>query len=427
MAKCGSRTGKTVMDGSQPGSESAGQIPGLDRLLERCRRLGPDLRARVAEGDRLRTLPDKTVEDLHTSGVLKIFQPKRFGGLEMDWGAQIAVGDELARHCGSTAWIQSVVGSHAWVLGRMPIEIQEEIWGESPDLLLATAFAGGRDTKVVEAGGGYRITGRLKFSSGSTHAPWFLIGAQTPDSRAGNYQMRLLAVPRRHVKIIECWESFGLRATGSHDIAVEDVFVPAHRTTPVSSVMGDEAAGGAHHESYIYRSEFQPYFASNILGPILGGAKGALADYAEATKKRIGAMFGETVAVQEHVQVRLSESAAEVRSADRAVAETVKILHEYGSADKRIPKATRVVLKADSAYIARQCVQAAERLAQQMGASGLAMNNRVARAALDVKAMASHQVLQWDHALTAYGRYALGLPTGDSSIDAAPDTTPDFP
>jgi 3-hydroxy-9,10-secoandrosta-1,3,5(10)-triene-9,17-dione monooxygenase len=409
------------MDSLQPAEDATGEAVTLPRLLERCRRMAPDLRARAAEADRLRTLPDKTVEDLHTSGVLKVFQPKRFGGYEMDWGAQIAIGEELAQHCGSTAWVQSVVGSHAWVLGRMPIEIQEEIWGESPDLLLATAFAGGRDTRVTQVDGGYRISGRLKFSSGSTHAPWFVIGAQTPDSRAGNYQMRLLAVPRAQVKIIECWDSLGLRATGSHDIAVDDVFVPAHRTTPVSSVMGDDAVGGAHHPSYIYRSEFQSFFASNILGPIIGAAKGGLADYAAATKSRIGAMFGETVAVQEHVQVRLSESAAEIRSAARAVAETVNTLHHYGAQGRRIPKQERVVLKADSAYIARLCVQAVERLVQQMGASGLAAENRVLRAGLDLKAMASHQVLQWDHALSAYGKHALGLPTGDSSIDTAPD------
>lgn len=409
------------MDSLYSGETETTAAVTLAQLLERCRRLGPDLRARAAEGDRLRTLPDKTIEDLHTSGVLKVFQPKRFGGYEMDWGAQIAIGEELALHCGSTAWIQSVVGSHAWVLGRMPLEIQEEIWTASPDLLLATAFAGGRDVRVTEVDGGYRITGRLKFSSGASHAPWFLLGAQTPDSRAGNYQMRLLAVPRSEVTIIDCWNSMGLRATGSHDIAVDDVFVPAYRTTPVSSVMGDAAVGGAHHSSYIYRSEFQSFFASNILGPIIGVAKGGLADYAATTRQRIGAMFGETVAVQEHVQVRLSESAAEIRSAARAVDETVKTLHHFGSRGERIPKHARVVLKADSAYIARLCVQAIERLVQQMGASGLAAENRVLRAGLDVKAMASHQVLQWDHALSAYGKHALGLPTGDSSIDSAPD------
>lgn len=415
------------MDTYQAANGAAGEAVTVGTLLARARALGPALRERAAEGDRLRTLPDKTIEDLHTSGVLKIFQPKRFGGFEMEWGAQIAVGEALGRACASTAWIQSVVGSHAWVLGRMPIEIQEEIWGASPDLLLATAFAGGRDVKVEEAAGGWRVSGRLKFSSGSTHAPWFLIGAQTPDSRVGQYTMRLFAVPRRDVTVIDTWDSMALRATGSHDIAVDGAFVPEHRTTPVTSVMGDGAAGGAHHAGYIYRSEFQSYFASNILGPILGTAEGALDDYAAATKTRIGAMFGEGVAGQEHVQVKLAESAAEVRSAGRTVADMVKILHRHGVEGARIPKKMRVTLKADNAYVARQCVGAIERLATQMGASGLSTRNRVGRAALDLKAMAAHQVLQWEHALAPYGRYALGLPTGDASIDSAPDLDSETP
>ena len=69
-----------------------------------------------------------------------------FGGYEMDWGAHAAIATELAKGCTSTAWVQCVVGAHTWMAARFDMEAQKEMFAD-PDVLIATAFAGGRNVE----------------------------------------------------------------------------------------------------------------------------------------------------------------------------------------------------------------------------------------------------------------------------------------
>jgi hypothetical protein len=54
-----------------------------DELVARAKALGPSLRERTLEAEKLRRLPDATVADLRRAGLLKMWQPKRFGGHEL--------------------------------------------------------------------------------------------------------------------------------------------------------------------------------------------------------------------------------------------------------------------------------------------------------------------------------------------------------
>jgi alkylation response protein AidB-like acyl-CoA dehydrogenase len=145
----------------------------LDILLQRARDLVPVLKERAKDTENLRQLPDETMADLHRLGLLKYYQPKMFGGYEMDWGAHAYIANELARGCTSTAWIQCVVGAHTWMAARFDLEAQKEMFAD-PDVLIATAFAGGRNVTVERVKGGYKLSGEWSFASG------FLAGKLLP-------------------------------------------------------------------------------------------------------------------------------------------------------------------------------------------------------------------------------------------------------
>ena len=393
-------------------------IPATETLVRRASDLVESLKARAKETENLRRLPDVTVEDLHNGGFLKILQPKQFGGFELDWGSQIRVGAELARGCGSTAWIQSVVGAHAWLAGRLSPEVQAEIF-EQPDVMIATAFAGGREIKVVPTAGGHRLSGVWKFASGVDHAQWAIVGTQAHNGDNDNYEMLLYAIPRGEYSIVDDWFVSGLRGTGSKDIAVDELFVPTYRTTPLNSISGGMPPGAGPHESYIYRVEMNPYFATNVLGPIVGSAKGALESYLEVTRSRIGQIFGERIAEQVPVQTRIAESASEIAAAELLLDRIISELHRRGVEGQTIPKGERVRQRRDAAFIGRLCDSATNRLASMMGASGLTDDNPVQRFFRDTRAMNSHHSQQWDHCAAPFGRWALGLATGDAVIDSA--------
>ena len=113
--------------------------PTLDEILRRAEGLLPALRERAHEAETLRRLPDATVKDLYATGMMRLLQPRRYGGYEMDWAAHAEAARVIARACSSTAWVVAVVGAHAAILARMPKQCHDEVWGPNQDQIIATA------------------------------------------------------------------------------------------------------------------------------------------------------------------------------------------------------------------------------------------------------------------------------------------------
>ena len=74
-------------------------------LLERGLRLRPGLVARQQEAERLRRLPEATMQAFHDAGILRVIQPAAFGGFEADFICQIDLTYEIARSCGASGWV----------------------------------------------------------------------------------------------------------------------------------------------------------------------------------------------------------------------------------------------------------------------------------------------------------------------------------
>ncbi len=390
-----------------------------ETLVRRIHEYGPRWKDRTAETDKLRRLPDETMAELHEIGVLKQFQPKAHSGYAMDWGSIIRVGAEIARYCPSTAWIHSIVGLHAWIAGRFPHEAQSEIFA-GQDVLIATAFAGGRDVDVTPEKGGYRINGQWRFSSGVTQSEWAIVGAQPRAGTLKQYEFTLFALPQSDFTYNDIWHTSGLRGTGSNDIIIKDAFVPKHRSIVMSSLHNSPNPKDNPHEDYIFHVELQPYFGTNLLGPLIGTAKGAFEAYVETTRKRVGQMFGEKVAEQAPVHIRIGESAAEIYALEGLANKIIDVLHSAGTERRRVTRAERVDIKISMSLASRLALSAIERLINVMGAAGVTNDNPVQHYFNDLRAVAAHQGFAWDQNMAPYGRWALGMSVGQAALDAAP-------
>jgi 3-hydroxy-9,10-secoandrosta-1,3,5(10)-triene-9,17-dione monooxygenase len=396
--------------------------PSAEELFARARRLGETARSRSAEAQRLRRLPDSTMADLHASGLLKILQPRRYGGYEGDWPTHTSVGEILARDCPTTAWIQCVVGAHAWVASRFSAALQDEIWGKTPDVLLVTALAGGANVDLEEVEDGYVVSGRWRFASGVDHAQWAIVGALPKDpQRRAEHDFVQLALPKSDIEIDDTWHTAGLRGTGSNDIVIEKKFVPAYCALSRKVMRAAPTPDSLRHPGYVNHVSFSPYFGTIVLGPLIGAAKGAIDAYLGITRKRVGQMFSEQIAEQVPVQTRIGESCAEVRAAELLVRRIMDELHASGSQGKAVTKDEWLKHRADGALAARLCLGAVERMFRHMGASGLTDGNPVRRYLEDLQAIAAHISLQWDNGLAPFGRWALGLPTQLPEVDATPE------
>ena len=138
------------------------------QLVDRARDLGPVLveRARQAELDR--RVSKETDRDFREAGFYRALQPARYGGMELDYGAQTAFARELGRSCASSAWVGGILACHGWMAGMFPDQAQGEIWGDDADVAVATSFLPVGVLAELD-GDDLHISGRWRFSSGVDH------------------------------------------------------------------------------------------------------------------------------------------------------------------------------------------------------------------------------------------------------------------
>jgi 3-hydroxy-9,10-secoandrosta-1,3,5(10)-triene-9,17-dione monooxygenase len=230
--------------------------------------------------------------------------------------------------------------------------------------------------------------------------------------------LRQFLIHSSQYEIIDDWQVSGLRGTGSKQVKIaEPIFIPEHRTLGFLELLGANPPGAEVNDGYVYRMEFGPAFGTILLGPVLGIAEGALEQYLDATRVRVGTIRGNRVADAETVQLRVAESAAEISAAGLMLTRILETLHTRGQADELLTPSERVESMRDRAFVTRSCANAIHRLVRQMGAIGLSDGNPVQRHFRDITAASAQIGLNWDRNMGMFGKWALGVPTGDRAID----------
>src|SRR5689334_21261117 len=119
------------------------------KVLGAVRELLPALRGRAAEAETLRKVPAASVKELQAAGVLRLLQPRRYGGHEAHPTVFYSAIKLIAGACGSTGWVSSVLGVHPWHLALFPAAAQDDVWSDDLDTLASSSYAPmGRATPV---------------------------------------------------------------------------------------------------------------------------------------------------------------------------------------------------------------------------------------------------------------------------------------
>ena len=375
--------------------------------IARARALVPALKARTAKAEALRQVPEESIQDLHNAGLFRILQPRRVGGAELPFRAIVETSAIIGQGCGSTAWVYGNLASHHWMLAMWDARAQDEVWGESPDTLIASAFvfpAG----HAVKIDGGYRLSGRWKFSSGIDPSHWSMVGAIVHDESTGEGEYRMFLVPQKDYRPIDTWFVAGLKGTGSKDIEVTDAFVPAYRSLAVAETRGAPTPGALVNPSPLYRIPVFDMFPYVVAGAALGIAEGALASFTEETMSRIATYSATRMSDYAAVHIRLAEAAAGIAAARLLM--LARCDEAMAIAERQaIPSVEeKVRFRRDGAYAARLCTHAVDLLFEASGGDGLYDLHDIQRAFRDVHAASSHNALNWDVAAALYGKVALG-------------------
>ena len=384
-------------------------------LWGRAEALLPALKARAAQSEELRRIPEETLRDFHETQLLRIHQPKRVGGAELEFVAVVTFGALLARACASTAWNWVNFTAHHMMLGMFPPKAQDEFWGESRDALIASSFVFPA-AKAKKVKGGYVLSGRWPFSSGVDPAEWnMLAGLAFLDENAPPEQ-RVFLLNKSQYKVIDNWFAGGLRGTGSKDVEALEQFVPEHRTLAVADTKGGPTPGSAVNPGPLFQMPVFALFPYMLSGVALGIAEGLIDDFSFNIKNKSGRMTGARIAEIQSTQIRLAEATAFAR-ASRLVQETNCREAERIIAAGKVPDLkTKARYRLEGAYAVDWAVRAVDVMFGLSGAGGLYESGHVPRAFRDAHAVKQHFSFNTDIAGTTYGRVALGLPSDNPTL-----------
>ncbi|MET9735771.1 acyl-CoA dehydrogenase family protein [Streptomyces sp. NPDC006458] len=191
-------------------------------VMDRVRAYASDLPARAPDIERLGRLPADVLDGLKATGLLRAALPPPLGGVEMTVPQVTRAVDLLAEGDASVAWCAAVALNSSLAVVSLPGEMFTGLFPD-PDLITATVLppAG----RAVRRDGGYLLSGRWTYGSGITHADRVMAGFQTPQGAP-----RIAVFDAAHVRVLDTWNTTGLRGTGSHDFEVADLFVPERHT-----------------------------------------------------------------------------------------------------------------------------------------------------------------------------------------------------
>src|ERR1700722_18226069 len=148
--------------------------PSSDELIARVRELQPLIEKNAAQGEADRRVVEESITALTDAGVFKVAQPRRYGGYQTSLRTMLDVSAAVAEADGGTGWVVALANVCAWLTGLFSEQAQDDVWGTTPDAKVSGVQT--PSAEAVRVDGGFRLTGRWLYSSGSWHAGWANLG-----------------------------------------------------------------------------------------------------------------------------------------------------------------------------------------------------------------------------------------------------------
>ena len=391
---------------------AAGQAEPTDSpILHAAIALAPKIRAAGEEIERVRRIPMSIVEVLRHAGVFGMPMPRAWGGPELDPLTQFRVLEALAMADGSVAWCVMINCDGGYVTAFLDQEVARSMY---PDLQVGTAATATPTGQAQLAPGGYRVSGRFPFASGCQHSEWVWLGCVvtadgTPRADGnGVPETRQCLVKLSQCEILDTWYTTGLRGTGSNDLLVKDVFVPAEHTFSFHDKHLIKRAGQLYAFPFMFIAKSSPValgIARHALDVLIEAATNktarryTLGEYPEPAK-----MMREDVFIQEAVG-----RADTVLTSARAY--LFEVMDDLWATlvSGREPTSTQVArFTTAHAYVVGQCVDVVQLVFKAAGGTAVYQKGPLDRCLRDILTMNQH-VIGTLRTYEMAGRLLLGL------------------
>ena len=345
--------------------------------------------------ERERQIPQDVIDAMVDQGLFRLLVPRSVGGLEIDYLDYLAITQAVATADGSTAWCfnqNNILGTMA---SLMPASLAEEIWSDSRSIL---CNGPPQHSAFTEVDGGYSVSGRWNFSSGSRHATWAVGLERVADPNAVSVVM-----PKGEFTFIDTWQVNGLRGTGSFSFEAKDVFVPASRAFVEAKTSREDGP--------LYLIPRSLFFGSGFGMVALGVARSALDAAIEiATRKKPQEQT--LLRDQPAIQRIIGQAEATWGAANAFLHEKAVKLWQKALDDHTLPLEHRMELRLASTHAIRQGAQVADMAYSVFGSSAIFESSPIQRKFQDAHAITQQIQGRIEHYDSA-GQFYLGFePSG---------------
>ncbi|WP_288815461.1 acyl-CoA dehydrogenase family protein [Gordonia hongkongensis] len=360
------------------------------------------LRDRREEFNSQRYVPADYIALLKRAGMYRASTPVAFGGEPMAPSDFMSLVERISAVDPATGWVSSF-GSSLVYFAALPAETQQKIYAHGPDV----AYAGGlfpmQEAQRVD--GGYLCSGVWQFASGCRGADLLGIGlAGGPET--GGKPLTALVDPAE-VEIVDNWDVAGMKATGSHAIRADRVFVPEEMTF---------VRGGAPQiDEPLTRYPALAYAAQVLAVVTLGAARGAL-DYAiEVGAARTSITGGASKGNRPAYKSGLAVAEAELRSARAFFYDSTDRVWAKAVAGQHISTDDQALLRLSATHAAHVGRSVVLQVFDLAGTGAIYETHPLQRFLQDALVPAQHAMLQ-TNTYEAAGALLLGLEAGIPSF-----------
>jgi alkylation response protein AidB-like acyl-CoA dehydrogenase len=379
-------------------------------LLATARQFAPRVSARAEEIEAARRLPADLALELAQAGLFRMFVPEAYGGLELHPATFIEVIETLSRADGATGWCLMIGAVTGMSSGWLPEPAARTIFEPPETIVGGVAAPMGRAERVE---GGFRVTGRWPWASGSQNCQWLIGGTLvTQDGKlslspAGVPEIRLFAFPSRDVVLHDTWYASGLCGTGSGDMEVKDLFVPAEYGFSLLT-------GRPCVDRPLYTFPPLGLLAVGLPAVTLGIARRAIDELSALAHQKVLIPSRKKLATRSAVQTAVAEAEALLRSARALLMESVHATMNTAALGELTPR-TRAELRLALTHAVRSSARVVDLMYEAAGGTAVFRTSPLQRCFRDVHTATQHAMVA-PPILETIGSVLLGLETDTTTL-----------
>jgi len=378
------------------------------KLLADTKKLLPRILAAAEEIENQQLIPADLIEALSAAGLFSVAVPKELGGPELDPLLMFDALELLAGADASTAWVVLIISANPFLFGNsLKQHVWQELYSDGINIRTAgTLMPGGRAVKVE---GGYRVTGRFRYGSGSEHCEYLLSGCMVFDGDRlctqdnGEPEMCWVIHKTSDCTIVkDSWDSTGLRGSSSHDYLLEDLFIPQDWSFVIGETVNELA-------NPIYSFPTIPF--CQLAAIAIGIASSSIALVREmAVSKRRGPIL---MCEDPSVQLRVAEAEALTASSRAYVKAVVRDILDTLNAGGELSPDQRSTFRLACTYAMDCSTRAVDMMYKVAGGGAVYKPNQLDRNLRDIHTAGTH-IRFGDLTYITAGRMLLGLDPQDA-------------